>query len=147
MMDHSFGKTLNSSRSVNPDCSKLSGVKVALMGNQEPVFDTDETMITCWNSKTVRKWNLNTGEMIWETVELKELKKSPPALFYGYPRVLLNNDNSVLYVPAVKAIYAINTNDGSLVWGEKPAKLEGIPRQYWLGNEGLLIKGGPDGEG
>jgi hypothetical protein len=130
----------------NPTLFKLSGSKLALMGNQEPLFDTDETMITCMNGKAIRKWDLNTGAMIWET-ELKELKKAAPSPMYGYPSILFDEDNGVLYVPAVKALYAVKVSDGSLVWGEKPAKLDGIPHQLRITENGILVKGGPNSAG
>ncbi len=130
----------------NPSMFKLRGSKLALIGNQEPVFDSEESMITCMNGKAIRKWNIKTGQMIWET-ELKALKKAAPAPGYGYSSILHDVEAGVVYVPAVKSLYAINCSDGSLVWGDKPAKLNGMAYQMQLVDEGILIKGGPNGAG
>jgi len=130
----------------DPKMFKLSGMKLSLAGNQGPLVDTDESMITCMNGKAIRKWDLNTGQMIWET-ELKELHGAPPASYYGYASFLFDEENSIIYVPAVKSLYAVNTKDGSLVWGKKPAKLDGMPYQTLLLDEGILVKGGPNSAG
>ncbi|MCP4706369.1 MAG: PQQ-like beta-propeller repeat protein [candidate division Zixibacteria bacterium] len=129
-----------------PTMFKLRGAKVALMGNQEPLYDSDETMITCMNGKAIRKWNLKTGEMIWET-ELKELRKAAPAPNYGYTSILHDKDAGIIYVPAVKSLYAIKTSDGSKVWGDKPAKLNGMAYQLRFVDDGILVKGGPNSAG
>lgn len=130
----------------NPTMFKLSGSKLTLIGNQEPLFDTDETMITCMNGKAIRKWDLNTGALIWET-ELKELKNAAPSPVYGYTEILFDEDNGIIYVPAIKALYAVRVADGSLVWGEKPPKLDGLPHQLHLTDNGILVKGGPNSAG
>ncbi len=130
----------------NPQMFKLSKFKLTIVGNQNPLVDTDETMITCMNGKAIRKWDLNTGQMIWET-ELKELKKASPALNFGYAPFQLETDKSVVYIPAVKSLYAVSTKDGSLVWGKKPAKLDGMPYQVELLDQGILVKGGPNSLG
>jgi len=126
----------------NPQLLQMSAVKMTLVGNQEPLFDTDATMITFMNNKAVRKWNAKTGERIWET----EVKcKAAPALKSGYAPMLLNDDASVVYVPADMTVYAIRTADGSLAW-QKPPKLRGMVYQMSLDANGLLVKGGPAGK-
>lgn len=127
----------------NPQVFQLSASKQTLIGNQEPVFDTDETMITFMNKKAIRKWNAKTGELMWET----EIKcKVAPALTYGYCPMLLSDDVSTLYIAAEKSVFAIRPTDGSLVW-EKPDKLKGLVYQISIVPQGILVKGGPNPEG
>lgn len=38
-----------------------------IVGNPQPLFDTDTTMITSMNLQSVRKFNAMTGELVWET--------------------------------------------------------------------------------
>jgi len=112
------------------------GPKASINGNQRPLFDTEETMITFMNKKAIRKFNAKTGELIWET-EIKA--KQPPALRNGYAPMLLNENNDVLYAACAKTVYALRTQDGSLLW-EKSPKLKGGVSQMQLTPHGLVVK-------
>lgn len=127
----------------DPQIFQLSASKQTIVGNQEPLFDTDETMITFMNKKAIRKWNANTGELIWEN----EVKcKAAPAVQWGFCRMFLNEDASIVYAAADKTVHAVRTSDGTSVW-EKAPKLEGMVYQMRMCPEGLLVKGGPDQKG
>jgi outer membrane protein assembly factor BamB len=108
-----------------------------LNGNQPPVFDTEETMITFMEKKVIRKWEVETGEMIWE-VEVDA--DNPPAILTGYPLIMPNTDRSVLYVPFDKKMLAIDTVDGSIVWKRKK-DFRGSIEQMELVDDGLLVRG------
>ena len=122
---------------------QLSASKQTLVGNQEPLFDTDKTFITFMNKKAIRKWNAKTSELVWEN----ELKcKAAPALKQGFCPMFLNKDATIVYVAADKRVYPVRTSDGTLVW-EKPKELKGMVYQMLLLPQGLLVKGGPNQEG
>ncbi len=128
----------------DPNMHKLTKMKQTIVGNQEPLFDTDETMITFMNKKALRKWNARTGQLIWET-EIKA--KYSPAVKYGFASMLLSDDGSVLYTPVGKSVLAVRTSDGSLPWGKKGPKLKGMVHQMQLTSQGLVVKGGPNLQG
>ncbi len=108
-----------------------------IKGNQSPYYDTAETMITFMYKKAIRKFNAKTGELVWET-EIKA--KKPPAVRNGYAPMLLSENKDVLYAACAKTVYAVRTQDGSLVW-EKPPKLKGGIAQMRLTSHGLIVKG------
>ncbi|MFQ5627940.1 MAG: PQQ-binding-like beta-propeller repeat protein [bacterium] len=118
-----------------------ASVKKSIIGNQPPLFDTDETMITFMNKKAIRKWNAKTGELIWET-EIKA--KKAPAYAYGYAPMLLSETGDVLYAAVDKKVFALRTDDGGLLWQKAP-KLKGgvtwmqlIPKGLVVGNRAFL---------
>ncbi len=124
----------------DPHLFSLSASKQTIVGNQRPLFDTDDTFITFMNKKALRKWDAKTGERIWE-LEIKA--KAPPAVKWGYPAMMLVDN--VLYVPYEKKLQAVDVVTGTFLW-EKEAKLKGIVYQMSLIDEGLLVKGGPAGD-
>lgn len=127
----------------DPNMHQLSKTKQTIVGNQEPLFDSDETMSTFMNKKAIRKWNAKTGQLIWET-EVKA--KGSPALQWGFAPMILNEAGDILYTPADKTVYAVRTSDGNLLW-QKPPKLDGMVYQMQLTSSGLIVKGGPNMQG
>ncbi|MFQ5605448.1 MAG: PQQ-binding-like beta-propeller repeat protein [bacterium] len=123
--------------SQDPFFEDAGSSKKTIMGNQPPLFDTDETMITFMNKKAIRKFNAQTGELIWETAVKA---KNPPAIQNGYAPMLLDENGDVLYAACAKTVYAVRPQDGSLIW-EKPPKLKGGVSQMRLLPEGLMVKG------
>lgn len=123
----------------------MTKVKSTIVGNQEPLFDTPETMITFLDNKGLRKHNAKTGELIWDC----EIKKThAPALVRGYSPMFFDAKNKVVYVPSLNKIIAVRTDDGTKVW-KKSEKLKGMVQQITLTPQGLLVKtgGGNDGKG
>ena len=123
-----------------------------IVGNQEPLFDTEETMITFMNKKAIRKFNAATGELIWET-EVKAKEVSAPR--NGYAPMILGENRETLYAACVKKslfkwygiICAIRTSDGKMIW-KKPVKFKGGVTQMQQAANGLIVKGVPiDEEG
>jgi len=119
--------------------------KLSIIGNQEPVFDTDETMIVYMTKEGVQKFNAITGQLIWTSNANKKLK-DPPALRAGYTQMVLSENRDVLYIPYDKKIYAISTKDGSPIWG-KTENLEGVPNLIMPTPDGLLVRTGPNAKG
>ena len=99
----------------------------------KPFFDTRETMITYMTDRNrICKLNAKTGEVIWES-NLKSASARP---------LLLKEKRDVIYAISSKTIYALKTQDGSLVW-KKPPRLKGIVHQVQLSPQGLVVRGAP----
>ncbi len=117
---------------------KKEAGKYMISDNQPPLFDTEETMITFMTKKGIRKFNSKTGELIWKTdIEAKHA----PYLTYGYAAMLLNEQDKAVYAANDKTVYAVQTEDGSLLW-EKAPKLKDRVSSMRLTPQGLLVKGG-----
>ena len=116
----------------------LEAKKKEIFGIQPPLFDTEESMITFMTKKGIRKFSSKTGELIWET-NIKA--KHAPYLTYGYAAMLLNEQDKVVYAATDKNVYAVRTEDGSLLW-EKAPKLKGRVSWMRLTPQGLLVRGG-----
>lgn len=84
-----------------------------IIGNQPPVFDTDSTMIILDNKKYVRKWNINTGKILW-AVEYKQ--KRYALLRDDFAFAKLNEENTVLYMVLNNSLCAVDVNNGSIIW-------------------------------
>ena len=115
--------------------------KYMISDNQPPLFDTEESMITFMTKKGIRKFSSKTGELIWET---NINAKHAPYLTYGYATMLLNEQGQVVYAASDKTVYAVRTEDGSLLWEEAP-KLKGRTSSMRLIPQGLLVKGRYEG--
>ncbi len=109
-----------------------------IAGNQRPLFDSETTMITFMNKQAIRKFNAETGDLIWET-EIKA--KRAPARRFGYAPMLLNDSADIVYAPFDKTVVAVGTADGSLLWETRP-KLRSELTEMQLIPQGLLVKGG-----
>ena len=112
-------------------------------GHQPPILDTDSTMITFMTCKGVRKWDVRTGDLLWKA-ELGS--KTAPLIKELYAPMVLSEDRQVLYVPGGKGLYAINTLDGSQVWGKRPS-LRGRVHQFAVLPDGIVTMGGADAHG
>ena len=78
------------------------------------------------------KLDAGTGEVIWES-SLKSASARP---------LFLNDTRDVIYAVSSKTIYALKTQDGSLVW-KRPPRLKGIVHQVQLTPQGLIVRGSP----
>jgi outer membrane protein assembly factor BamB len=123
-----------------------------IVGNQEPLFDSEETMITFMNKKAIRKFNAKSGELIWET-EVKAKEVSAPR--NGYAPMILSENKETLYAAYVKKslikwygiVCGISTSDGNMIW-KKPVKFKGGVTEMQQTAQGLIVKGVPiDEEG
>ena len=116
-VDLKTGSLLWDNRDFFKECKPKYDV---LWGCQPPLYDTEETMITFMNKKSIRKWDVKTGRMIWETIV--DAKESPD-LCYGYSPMIPSKNGSDIFVPCDKSILAVDFHDGKLKWDNKP-KLE-----------------------
>lgn len=117
---------------------EIPGAGKIVLGNQPPLFDTDSTMITFMNVQKMRKWNSNTGELIWEA-SMKARKA--PSLIRGYPPMFTNQNGENVIVASKKTVYSVNKNDGKLVWKTK-IDCSGQVLQLQLVAQGLLVRAG-----
>lgn len=108
-------------RENKPDLFRTNTGSKTISETQPLLFDSDETMITFMDDKAIRKWNTRTGQLIWET-ELKA--KRAPAPFYGFAAMVLSEKKDIVYTPCDNFLYAINGQDGHIIW--KSPKLRGI---------------------
>ncbi len=106
------------------------------LGQQQPVFDTDSTMITFFTKGLVRKWNWLTGAVIWETKlhdeELARLSK-------GHMQMRLNSKGTGLFVPMLDRLIFVDKQTGEILW-ESP-EMKGIVSQVEETQYGLLVEG------
>lgn len=119
------------------------GTEKVINGNQVPLFDTEETIITYMSRKYVRRWNVGTGELLWKS-EIYPFK--PPVLVEGYMPMALSPDREIVYVPCRNYLFALRTIDGTKLW-EEPVKLRGIPRHVEFVDNGMLVWGESDNKG
>jgi outer membrane protein assembly factor BamB len=126
---------------------------------QPPVLDTDSTMVLFLNSKAVRRYNLLTGELIWESEELERAKgnfldqiddankkkESGPVPEFlprdGYSSMVASPEQDDLYVPHHNTLAAISLEDGSKFW-EKEYRLgsDAIASQLATVPEGVIVR-------
>jgi hypothetical protein len=107
-------------------------------GNQLPVFDTDTTMITFLNRKSIRKWNILNGNLIWATP--LDIKRAPAPVDY-YPQMIINVQKGIIYTAGEKTLYAIDDSNGDIIWASE-VNCPGQLIQMMLLEEGMLILGG-----
>lgn len=128
------------------------GDRKTIVGNQEPLFDTDSTMILFLSKKSLRKYDARTGDLIWETTaNLKrrssfwdaasEDQEDEPCsgIHLGYAPMLLSQDSSIVYAAYQNTVGAFRTENGEAMW-EKPDKLLGIAVDMIDTEYGLLVK-------
>jgi outer membrane protein assembly factor BamB len=136
-VDLTTGNLLWENREFFKDCQPDYKV---LWSCQPPLFDTKETMITFLNKEKIRKWEVRTGRMIWETNV--DAKRSPD-ICYGFPPMMPSIDRSFIFVPCDKTVLAVDVQDGTLNWSKKP-KLKGQLKQMTELPQGLLTRGGAE---
>lgn len=127
------------------------GDRETIVGNQEPLFDTDSTMILLLNKKSVRKYNVRTGELVWDSKEKLKRKKSffektkekddypCSGLMLGFAPMLLSHDGAIVYAPYQNIVGAFRTSDGHNIWDDQE-KLRGIATEMYETEHGLLVK-------
>ncbi|MEZ5360493.1 MAG: PQQ-binding-like beta-propeller repeat protein [Candidatus Zixiibacteriota bacterium] len=112
-------------------------------GNQAPVFDSDTTMIALYRKNQLQKWNLSTGEMIWQSpLETKSL----PVLADGIMPMMLTPDGAELWVPCKKSLQTVSTIDGRVKWSVAPEFKGEVLQIIPLENQ-IIVKGGPKADG
>ncbi len=119
------------------------GADKMIDGNQPPLYDTDSTMITIYQKNELRKWNLLTGEMIWQS---DLMTKNVPLVTEGITPIMLSPDRTEIWVPCKKGLQTVATSDGSIKWNEM-VKLPGLVTQLIPTETELFIIGGPNLEG
>jgi outer membrane protein assembly factor BamB len=117
---------------------KSDSGRKSIGGNQYPVVTPDSNFIEFFSEQGLRKIDSKTGKALW-TWPLKT--KDVPAIRGGWGQMVLNDDGTVLYVPYQETLHAVNTSDGSLIWGEKGPKLKGKVEQIVLAPDGIVVKG------
>lgn len=125
-------------------------------GAQPPLFDSEETMILFLNERSIRKYSLIDGSLIWETEELQPPKRrhtttdsesddfdSTPTLAAGYAPMVLAYDGRRFFAPHHQTLGAFSTFNGASRW-LKPAALGGIPTQMERIPQGILLRTFPE---
>lgn len=111
--------------------------RYSIDGNQNPVFDSENTMIVYLTAEGPVKLDVSTGNKLW-TAPIKA--KTLPALSAGYTPMLL--DNGVVYVPYDKSLQAVDANTGALLW-TKDRDFKSKVTQMQVTPMGLLVRGAP----
>jgi outer membrane protein assembly factor BamB len=111
--------------------------RYSIHGNQEPVFDTENTMIVYLTAEGPVKLDLATGNKLW-TSPIKA--KTLPALSMGYAPMLL--ESGVVYVPYDKSLQAVDAKTGALIW-TKDHDFKSHVTQMQLTPAGLVVRGAP----
>ena len=126
----------------DPETFYSPGSDRMIDGNQAPVFDTDSTMITIYRKNELRKWNVLTGKMIWQS-DLDT--DGTPSIADGYTPIMLSPDRTEAWVPCGKGLQTISVIDGSVKWPLK-VDLPGLAKQIIPMEQTLLIIGGPNAD-
>lgn len=113
-------------------------MRVAVMGNQEPLMLEDGSFLELMSTAGLRRVDGRSGAVLW-TSPLKI--KNVPAIQNGFSPMTLSSDGSVVYVPHDRYLHAVSVADGSTLW-EKPKKLKGAVQQVALTDGGIVCKGG-----
>jgi outer membrane protein assembly factor BamB len=111
--------------------------RYSVAGNQEPVFDTENTMIVYLTVEGPVKLDLATGNKLW-TAPIKA--KTLPALNAGYAAMLL--DHGIVYIPYDKSLQAVDANTGALLW-TKDHDFKSKVTQMQMTPMGLVVRGAP----
>ena len=111
--------------------------RYSIHGNQEPVFDTENSMIVYLTVEGPVKLDLATGNKLW-TAPIKA--KTLPALQAGYAPMLL--DQAIVYVPYDKSLQAVDANTGALIW-TKDHDFKSHVTQMQMTPAGLVVRGAP----
>jgi len=120
---------------IRPNLNKR-GRRKTLIGHQPPIYDSDTTMILFLNAKAICKYNIYTGEMLWEI-------KAPKPTSASADAVWLSEDDQDLYALYSRRANIFRTSDGQPRW-TKPEKLPVHPDQFAVVPEGILIHTSPE---
>ncbi|HSG98874.1 MAG TPA: PQQ-binding-like beta-propeller repeat protein [candidate division Zixibacteria bacterium] len=107
------------------------------LGLQRPIFDGHSAMITFITPGILRKWDLATGAVLWES-EIRGNNLSP--LSEGFMQMRFSDDNTRLYVPSHKYLNCLDVATGEIIW-ESP-KMYGHVYQVEETVHGVLVRGG-----
>lgn len=129
------------------------GGKQTIVGNQPPLFDTEESMVLFLTWKSIRKYAVRTGELLWENREnlgmagYRWFQEKPdrwdaPALAYGFAHMQLSESGDRFFAPHQNTVGAFSTADGQPLWEERP-NLDGRVVQMAVIPEGLVVRTNP----
>ena len=129
------------------------GGRQTIVGNQPPLFDTEESMILFLTWKSIRKYSVRTGELLWENREnlgvagYRWFQEKPdrwdaPALAYGFAPMQLSETGDRFFAPHQNTVGAFSTADGRALWEERP-NLDGRVVQMAVIPEGLVVRTNP----
>ncbi len=126
---------------LNPD---KTFSKAGINGNQNLVFDTDDTFIAHFHQDHLAKYDVNTGEVIWQA-NFKDYKIRPKpgsasAIALGFSQMMINEERGVLYIPMSNSLVAVDIETGAFVWPEKPEDLKGKISDMEFTKDGILVK-------
>lgn len=121
--------------------SEEKKLRMAIMGNQRPVFLPDGNFLEVMSPMGLRKMNAKDGSILWSADHKFDLVPAPR---HGYAHIVLSDDGKTAYVPDDNTVIAFDTQSGKVLW-EKPEKLRGIAYQMELTPKGLVVRGGAGG--
>jgi outer membrane protein assembly factor BamB len=112
--------------------------RMSVEGNQQPVFDTENTAVLYLTEEGPVKIDLSTGQKVWVADKLKG--KEPPAPRNGYASIV--KGEGVVFVPYGKSVQALDANSGAALWKEDH-DFKSPVAQMQLVPQGLLVRGQP----
>jgi CHAT domain-containing protein/tetratricopeptide (TPR) repeat protein len=81
-----------------------------IIGHQPPLLDTADTMIVFMSLDAIRKHNIRTGEVLWESPESPRIglfrKVDAPGVAQGYPPMVLGREGDRFYAAFQKTVMA-----------------------------------------
>jgi outer membrane protein assembly factor BamB len=107
-----------------------------LLGHQEPVNDTDSTLLVYISKDGPVRLNARTGALIWRASVLDDA--GVPAPRDGYSRIL--QSRGVFYVPSGNRLWALNREDGRPLWNP-PRQFRNKVIRMESTRLGLLVRG------
>ena len=98
-----------------------------LLGHQDPLGDTDSTIVLYLSTEGPIRLDARTGSLLWRADLLRDAKI--PARRDGYARMRYRD--GVLFVPSEKRLVALNATDGRLTWPAPRSFKNQVVRMAW----------------
>jgi outer membrane protein assembly factor BamB len=127
---------------------------VVVVAHQNPLMDTDSTMIFHMSRTRFEKYNLNTGELIWDSKNPGPkrsywegaIKDEKHRVEFGYAPMVISAKEDRFYAPYMRTVASLSLATGERLWSEPP-RLDGYVVQMAETPVGLLLRAtGPKGD-
>lgn len=118
---------------VEPKVFTASGVPY-LLGNQDPISDSDSTLVLYIGAEGPMRLNARSGALLWRSSDLHTGNVSTPRDGYAWMRLR----HGMIVIPSEKLLVGMRTTDGHAAWVH--ACKGKVIRLVWTGY-GLLARG------
>jgi outer membrane protein assembly factor BamB len=120
----------------DPELHRESDGFTTLQANPSPILDTDSTFIVFFTKNTVQKWDIRTGQLLWNR---RVDDRSEEDKEWVHASMALSRDRQTVFVPCKRRLWALRTEDGTPAWPE-PRELRGMIAQIQDLPDGTLVR-------